>query len=70
MKAAVFEGIEKIKVREVDLPQCDPGGIIVNVKACGLCGSDIRNYHCGLRGGVTMQIMGHEIAGIDRKSVG
>jgi len=64
MKAAVFVGIEQIEVREVESPQCSPEGMIVNVKACGLCGGDIRNYHTGLKGGVTNQIMGHEIAGV------
>ena len=53
MKAAVFEGIETIQVREVPDPVCDPDGVVVKVRACGLCGSDIRNFHVGLRGGVT-----------------
>jgi L-iditol 2-dehydrogenase len=63
MKAAVFEGIETIRVRQVPDPVCDPDGVVVKVRACGLCGSDIRNFHAGLRGDVTRQIMGHEIAG-------
>lgn len=64
MKAAVFKDIENIQVEEVPRPACDADGIVVNVKACGLCGGDIRNYHNGLKGGVTDQIMGHEIAGV------
>ena len=64
MKAAVFEGIENLQVREVPRPDCDPDGIVVKVEACGLCGSDIRNFHGGLRHGVEKQIMGHEIAGV------
>jgi len=64
MRAAVFEGIENIQVREVPKPGCDPDGVLVKVEACGLCGSDIRNYHAGLRHGVKSQIMGHEIAGV------
>jgi len=63
MKAAVFEGIETIRVREVPDPVCDPDGVVVKVRACGLCGSDIRNFHVGLRGGIARQIMGHEFAG-------
>lgn len=63
MKAAVFEDIERIVVREVPDPRCDAGGIVVRVEACGLCGSDVRNYHLGLRTGMKGQIMGHEIAG-------
>jgi len=64
MKAAVFKGIEKIVVKEVELPQCEDEGIIVKIEACGICGSDIRNYHNGLKIDVKEQIMGHEIAGV------
>lgn len=63
MKAAVFEGIEKLVVHEEPTPVCDAGGMVVRVDACGICGSDIRNYRSGLKGDVTRQIMGHEIAG-------
>lgn len=64
MKAAIFEGIENMVVRDIDRPQCDTDGIIVKVEACGICGSDIRNYRTGLKGDVQKQIMGHEIAGV------
>ena len=64
MKAAVFEGIEKITVRDLPDPRAERGSIVVRVEACSLCGSDIRNFHSGLRGGITSQVMGHEIAGI------
>jgi L-iditol 2-dehydrogenase len=63
VRAAVFEDIEKIVVREVPDPVCDAGSIVVKVEACGLCGSDIRNFHAGLRSGAKGQIMGHEISG-------
>jgi L-iditol 2-dehydrogenase len=63
MKAAVFEGIENIVVRDVETPRCDNEGVLVKVDACGICGSDIRNFHTGLKGDVKKQIMGHEIAG-------
>jgi len=64
MKAAVFEGIEKIVVREVPIPRCEEDGMLVRVEACCICGGDIRNFHNGLRYGVEKQIMGHEIAGV------
>lgn len=63
MKAAVFEDVEKIVVREVPDPTCDEGSIVVKVEACGICGSDIRNFHAGLRSGAKGQIMGHELSG-------
>jgi L-iditol 2-dehydrogenase len=64
MRAAVFEGIENINVREVLIPQCEDDGVLVRVEACGICGGDIRNFHSGLRAGVEKQIIGHEIAGV------
>lgn len=60
----VFTGPETLVLRDVEKPQCDSTGILVKVEACGICGSDIRNYHTGLRGNVKEQIMGHEIAGV------
>lgn len=64
MKAAVFEGIENMVVREVPIPQCEDEGMLVKVEICCICGGDIRNFHTGLRYGVERQIMGHEIAGV------
>ncbi|MGE5557616.1 MAG: alcohol dehydrogenase catalytic domain-containing protein [Bacillota bacterium] len=64
MKAAVFEGIEKMVVREVPVPECGRDGMLVRVESCGICGGDIRNYHNGLRYGIERQIIGHEIAGV------
>jgi L-iditol 2-dehydrogenase len=63
MKAAVFKDIEDIVVEERDIPACPRDGLLVRVMACGICGSDVRNYHNGLRDGIKDQIMGHEIAG-------
>lgn len=68
MKAAVFEGLENIVIREVPVPACEEDGMLVKVEACGICGGDIRNFHNGLRAGVQKQIMGHEIAGIVEKT--
>lgn len=64
MKAAVFKDIENIVVEERDIPTCPPGGMLVKVMACGICGGDVRNYHNGLKDGIKNQIMGHEIAGV------
>lgn len=64
MKAAVFEGIEKMVVLEVPIPQCEEGGMLVKVEACCICGGDMRNFHTGLRYGIEKQVMGHEIAGV------
>jgi len=41
MRAAVFEGIrEPLQIEEVDRPEPDPEGIVVETDACGICRSD------------------------------
>ena len=64
MKAAVYEGIEKMVIKEVDKPKCTEDNIVIRVKACAICGTDIRTYHHGKKNVKPPQIIGHEIAGI------
>ena len=42
MKAAVVERINELRVKEVETPQPGPGEVLVEVKACGVCGTDVR----------------------------
>ena len=62
MKAAVFNGIGSIGVEDVPEPEAGPGDLVVEVSACGICGSDLHTYQHGsfVQPG---QIMGHEFAG-------
>lgn len=63
MRAAVYEGIENIQVKDVAIPQLPEDGIKVKVHACAICGSDLRIYHHG-HGMITPpQVVGHEISG-------
>ena len=64
MKAAVFEGPERLVVREVTLAPCGPHDIVVKVHACGICGSDVRNFRTGLKDGIGPQILGHEFTAV------
>ena len=64
MRASVLVGPRRLELREIDKPTTPADGILVKVLACGICGSDIRSYESGLRGGISEQVMGHEIAGI------
>jgi len=64
MKAAVLKDLEKIEVKEVKKPKISSDGqILVQVKSCAVCGSDIRIYHFGNPRVKFPQIIGHEIAG-------
>ena len=45
MKAALFGEVEEIAVHEVDKPTIRPGCVLVEVRACGVCGSDLHFYY-------------------------
>ena len=63
MKAAIYEDIDKITVKEVPTPEPDAQSVLVRVRACAVCGSDIRIFHSGNSRVIPPQILGHEIAG-------
>ncbi len=63
MKAAVREDLEKIVIKEVSTPPIEKGGMLVKIRSCAVCGSDIRIYHQGNPRVKPPQIIGHEIAG-------
>ena len=63
MKAAVFEALDKMVVKEVPTPQTDDNSVLVKVRSCAVCGSDIRIFRYGNSRVNPPQILGHEIAG-------
>ena len=62
MRGAFIAGKEKIDVRETDVPSPDPGEVLVRVRACGICGSDLHFYH-GVFPAHPNISPGHEFAG-------
>ena len=65
MKAAVMRGIKDIRTETVPDPVLEPHGVIIKVRACGICGSDLHVYKRDMQG----TIFGHEFSG-DVVSVG
>lgn len=64
MKAALLEGIDRLVVRDIPVPEIDPDyGMLVRVKACAVCGSDVRILRHGNDRVKMPQVIGHEIAG-------
>jgi L-iditol 2-dehydrogenase len=63
MKAAVLEALNRIVMREVAEPECGDDEAILEVKACAVCGSDIRIFHYGNDRVKPPAVIGHEIAG-------
>lgn len=60
MKAAVLRGPEIIRTETVDDPEVPDDGIVIRVKACGVCGSDLHVYKDGEPEGT---VFGHEFSG-------
>lgn len=62
MKAAIYSDVGKIGISEVEIPSPKPGYVLLKIKSCGICGSDLHSYlgHWG-RG---TEASGHEISGV------
>lgn len=61
MKAAVAYGDATIRLEDLTLPFPQPGELVVRVRACGLCGSDLAKMFQHTLQSPT--VLGHEIAG-------
>ena len=64
MKAVYLTGPKKVELRNVPEPAAPEGGLVLDVKACGICGSDLRRWKEGPPPGTGGVIPGHEAAGI------
>ena len=64
MKAAVYEGIERIVVRELPVPEIGEDELLVQIKTCAICGTDIRTFHHGSHMVTPPLVVGHELAGV------
>ncbi len=61
MKVAVYEGARVVRLQERPELKAAPGEVIVKVKCCGICGTDIHIYLEGERN--IGLVLGHEVAG-------
>lgn len=69
MKAAVFHGPGDVRFEEVAKPELRAGDVLIRVRACGICGSDLHTYRHGMFLGLgtpieSGRILGHEFAGV------
>jgi threonine dehydrogenase-like Zn-dependent dehydrogenase len=60
MKVAVMRGPRDIIVEEAPYPRLEPDGVIIRIRACGICGSDLHMYR---HGPPAPWRMGHEFSG-------
>lgn len=64
MIAAILKKPGSLEIKEIPLPVCSAGGVLVKVKACGICAADAKMAAKGHRALIYPRILGHEIAGI------
>ncbi len=65
MKAAVFYQKEDLRVEELPIPVIREDEVLVRVRACGVCGTDVHIF-CGDEGAAKTPagtVLGHEFAG-------
>lgn len=70
MKSAVFYGKHHIKIEEMDMPEIKEDEVLIQIKACGVCGTDVHIYE-GDKGAAQVTpptILGHEFSGIITKT--
>lgn len=61
LKAALIVGKGLVRLQDVPPPKVGPGELLVKMRACGICGTDLEK----VRGdNITPPILGHEVAGI------
>jgi L-iditol 2-dehydrogenase len=61
MKAAVYYSQQDIRIEDFPIPKLDENEVLVEMKACGVCGSDLMEWYLKDRAPL---ILGHEPAGV------
>jgi L-iditol 2-dehydrogenase len=59
----VARGVGNVELRQIDEPQPGPGQALIEVRAAGICGTDLHIYHDEFRTRPPV-VMGHEVAGV------
>ena len=65
MKVAMYYHQQDIRIEEMPIPEIGKDEILVEMKACGICGSDLMDWYLKSRAPL---VLGHEPAGIITKA--
>ena len=61
MRAAVYRGVNDVRVETVPVPEIGAGEVLVKIHTCGICGTDLKKIHGGSHD--APRIFGHEMSG-------
>jgi L-iditol 2-dehydrogenase len=64
MKALVLEEYNKLVYKDVPDPVISAGEVLIRIKACGICGSDVHGLDGSTGRRIPPIIMGHEASGV------
>jgi L-iditol 2-dehydrogenase len=62
MLAAVYRGVNDVRLETVPVPAIGPGELLVRVHTCGVCGTDLKKIASGSHS--APRIFGHETSGV------
>ena len=62
MTAAVYRGVNDVRLETVSVPKIGPGEMLVRVHSCGVCGTDLKKISTGSHS--APRIFGHETSGV------
>ncbi len=64
MKAMLLSQYQQLEITEMPRPEIGPHDVLISVRACGICGSDVHGYDGSTGRRVPPIVMGHEAAGV------
>jgi L-iditol 2-dehydrogenase len=64
VKALLLEDYNKLVIADVPVPEIGEEDLLVRVKACGVCGSDVHGFDGSTGRRIPPLVMGHEAAGV------
>ncbi len=64
MKALVLSAYKKLELLDLPIPQPAADELLVRIRACGICGSDVHGYDGSTGRRLPPIVMGHEAAGV------
>jgi L-iditol 2-dehydrogenase len=63
MQSLLLSEYKKLELVDMEVPRIGPEEVLVKVRACGICGSDIHGYDGSTGRRIPPLVMGHEAAG-------
>ena len=62
MRAAVYRGVNDVRIETIPVPEIGPGEVLMKIHTCGICGTDLKKIHTGSHS--APRVFGHEMSGV------